>query len=165
MLISSISNLSDLLLTRSISQASTKLSDDKRDAQTLSILCSHANPVFVPFFAYFSVSELRLSIGALMWVASAAVSMVIQDVPTRAEIGTWRRLEANWEIETFHKTDLIWEWGRLEPHGLTWVVLLILFVDLLIERSQILLIEVTRREEHWILCGIGRKRLIQRIIA
>ena len=60
---------------------------------------------------------------------------------------------------------MIWERGRLEPHGLAWIVLLILFVDPLIERGQILLIKVTRREEHWILGGIGRKRLIQRIKA
>ena len=89
-LISSVSYLGDLLLARTVSQAGTELRDNERDAQALSVFGPHADPVFMPLFALLGMGELRLTVRALVRVARAAVSMVIQDVHTRAKIGTWR---------------------------------------------------------------------------
>lgn len=41
---------------------------------------------------------------------------------------------------------------------------LILFIDLLVEGSKIFLIHVARSQKKWVTSGVGRERLVERVI-
>ena len=165
MFIGNISNLVDLLSARTFSEASTKLSDHERNSEALSISCSLANSLLMPLRALFSVGNLWLSSNALISAQLAAVSMIVENVFGRSNIGTRRDTEANWEDHTGEDSDLVWERNRFEPHLLVGVVRLVLGEESLIKRSELRLVEVTWNEKIWVLSRVAREGFVDGIIS
>lgn len=82
-----------------------------------------------------------------------------------ANLSTWRGLETDSKDVSFHDSHLIREGNRLEPHLLVGIVRLVLLKDLRIQRSQVLLVHMTRHEEHGVSCGVCREWLVQWVIS
>lgn len=96
-LVSNITDLVDLLRAGTLGEAGTELRDEKRKAETVSVLGSLSNSLLVPFEALVSVSDLGLTSGALTRAELATVSVVVEDVEVRADLTTRWGLESNRE--------------------------------------------------------------------
>ena len=120
----------------------------------------------MPGEALVGVSDLWLTaaILTLLGVHLAAVSMVVEHVRAGANFTTWRGLESNWEHKAPSETEFVREGDGLEPHLLCSIMALVLFVDLGVHRSQVLLVHVSRDKEHWVSGRVGTVRFVQRIV-
>ena len=89
MLISNIAHLVDLLSAGAFCEASSKLSDDKRDTEAIGVLSSLANSLLVPFEALGLMSDRRLTSEALFGRQLAAVGVIVEDLPVGIVFSTW----------------------------------------------------------------------------
>lgn len=114
------------------------------------------------------MSNLRLTwrdfANALAGAKLATVGVVIEHVSLGANFASWWRLETNWENKAAQDADLVGHGDRLEPHLLHLVVRLIFLVNLLVERSKILLVHVSGRQKQRIPSGVGRERLVEWVV-
>jgi len=165
MFIGDISNLVDLLSAWTFSEASTELSDNERNSKALSISCSLANSLLMPLRALLSMGNLWFSSNALIGAQLAAVSMIVENMLGRSNIGTRRDTKTNWEDHAREDFDLVWERNRFEPHLLVGVVRLVLGEKSLIKRSELRFVEVTWNEKIWVLSRVAWERFVDGVVS
>ena len=165
MLISNIAHLVDLLSAGAFCEASSELSDDKRDTEAIGVLSSLANSLLVPFEALGLMSDRRLTSEALGRRQLAAVGVIVEHMLVATNLATGWGLETDWEDEPAQDTDLIGQGNWFEPHLLVSIVTLVLLEDLSVERSQVFLVHVTRLQKHEVSGWVGWEWLVQWVVS
>lgn len=91
LLVGNITDLGDLLRTRSFSETSTELRDVVGDTEALSILGTRIDTLVMPSEALRGIGGIRLSRGTRCRISTqlATVCMVVQDVMAGADLTTW----------------------------------------------------------------------------
>jgi len=96
----------------------------------------------------------------------AAVSMIIQNMLIRANIGTWWNCESHWEDSSTIKPTIHIVLGSwLEPHDGLGIICLVFTINFAVGWLKVLVVEFARDTESWVSYIISWIWLIQRIIA
>ena len=164
-LIGCIGKLLDLLLTRAIWEASSKLRDDEWDTKSFGIFISYINIWFMILFARFSTVRIWFTILTGRGHKCTAVWMVVQDVIGWTKFATWWQLEANREIESSLKWQRVRLWWRLEPHQRVLVILTIGLVNVTVKWGEVDSIIYLRKLKSEPLHWIANEWFIQWVIA
>lgn len=152
------------MLARSIREASTELSDEKGNSESVSILCSLVDLGLMPLEAALGFLWEWFLIFACARVHSTAVRMVVQDMVRGSKFTSWWKLEANCPGGS------ACDWERvggnwLEPHQGVLVVLLVFLVDLGVERGQVDSVSFTGKLKAKVVEWISGERFVKWIVS